>query len=344
MESQFDTEKKLLYPPCCHLIPQTIQTASGNASIRTLVCGDIEGQFSSFATNLGIVEQRQGPFSFAVCCGNFFGDGDVLQPSIIKSFENRSLSPDNDQLTEKCQSCTSPTPSSNVPQTSSNVISGLPDCQPSTESISPTTLKPDSTLEDKDFISGSAQFPLPVFFIDCSSSPMGEYLRREYPTGVHLTQSLEYLGGFGLKRICSLNVGILSGRYDPSVFFDEAEDEESIELPEIGSIDVESSRGSPETTQVNWTQLSGDSTHASDAAGPELANGKKYFGGRSSSFYCRSMLQRFKDIGSPYIGKTDLFISCEWPVGTEETLNSEQKQQLTSLLDFANQENFPFPT
>lgn len=334
-------------PPPCRLTPRSILTSTG-ASVRALICGDVEGHLTTLASNLSAVDQRQGPFGFALCCGNFLGDLCTFIPTLSDFQNDKVPAPDAEQVS---------TPS---------------------QSASPVT--------DYDFLSGRSNFPLPVFFIDSSISSTGEMLRQRCPDGLQMSPSLEFLGVFGFRKICGLTVGFLSGRYDPSVFFDEAEDEESIELPEqidgslgladkgiLGSTlpyggsgvqslgsgapsveidNTDSTASSPirsvdnSTLEVVTAQSTPDNRTSTRDIGttpdPQTLRSlsvrdKQYVGGLHSGYYCNSMLQRFKNLGAPYVGRTDIFLTCEWPTGTDELLTSEQKQQIMSLLELGHE-------
>lgn len=84
----------------------------------------------------------------------------------------------------------------------------------------------------------------------------------------------------------------------------------------------------------------GSSKNDDTPAGSEtLSSGKKkrYFSGLHSAYYCRSALQKMKELASRYEGKCDLFVSCQWPAGLEETLNPVDRKELEELLALGEQ-------
>lgn len=45
-------------------------------TIFSLVCGDVEGNFSKFYSRIDNVNKKSGPFDYLFCVGNFFGNSD----------------------------------------------------------------------------------------------------------------------------------------------------------------------------------------------------------------------------------------------------------------------------
>jgi len=63
------------------------------------------------------------------------------------------------------------------------------------------------------YTQGTARTPAPVYFID--SNPA---LLQAVPKGKQLGRDLHFLGGYGIKEVCGLQVAFLSGRYDPELY------------------------------------------------------------------------------------------------------------------------------
>jgi len=63
------------------------------------------------------------------------------------------------------------------------------------------------------YTQGTARTPAPVYFID--SNPA---LLQAVPKGKQLGRDLHFLGGYGVKEVCGLQVAFLSGRYDPELY------------------------------------------------------------------------------------------------------------------------------
>jgi len=63
------------------------------------------------------------------------------------------------------------------------------------------------------YLTGEKQLPLPVFFVDTGSG-----ILQAAPEGQQLCENLMFLGGYGVRQICSLRVAFLSGHYDPAVY------------------------------------------------------------------------------------------------------------------------------
>eukprot|EP00929_Paragymnodinium_shiwhaense_P044656 TRINITY_DN22891_c0_g1_i2.p1 TRINITY_DN22891_c0_g1~~TRINITY_DN22891_c0_g1_i2.p1 ORF type:complete len:504 (+),score=178.26 TRINITY_DN22891_c0_g1_i2:284-1795(+) len=63
------------------------------------------------------------------------------------------------------------------------------------------------------YLSGEKQLPLPVFFIDS-----GPGILQAAPEGKQLCENLMFLGGYGVRQICSLRVAFMSGHYDSAVY------------------------------------------------------------------------------------------------------------------------------
>lgn len=62
-------EQRMSQPP-----EHVVLTEHKTSSVRFLVCGDVGGHFHLLSKNLDNVQSKQGPFSFAMCIGNFFGN------------------------------------------------------------------------------------------------------------------------------------------------------------------------------------------------------------------------------------------------------------------------------
>ncbi|XP_055388825.1 uncharacterized protein LOC129617792 [Condylostylus longicornis] len=267
-------------PPCA----SPVSVTQSDDSTRFLICGDTDGEFATLAFHLRAVEQRQGPFSFVLCCGKFFGDNNPLEISTVSSSAQENVKGSEEKNGDS----------------------------------------QDPSSSNASYINGEVQFPVPVYFIDSSACPISEYLRVEHPDGLAITSTLRFLGAFGFYNISGFTIGYLCGKYDSSVFFEEMDDEESIELPIHAEAEEEALNENVSCKNVSDSDRKG--------------NRRKFFGGLYSSFYCRSTLQRLKEIGATHIGKTDIFVSCEWPAGLDEALLVQQKQDYASVIALSQQE------
>ncbi|XP_015925567.1 CWF19-like protein 1 [Parasteatoda tepidariorum] len=54
------------------------------SELKILVCGDVQGQFKSFFSKVGMIHQKKGPFEYLLCVGNFFGPGDEEWQDVLK--------------------------------------------------------------------------------------------------------------------------------------------------------------------------------------------------------------------------------------------------------------------
>eukprot|EP01071_Lankesteria_metandrocarpae_P005534 Lankesteria_metandrocarpae@DN4026_c0_g1_i1.p1 len=203
-------------------------------SVTFLICGDVEGNYSTLSTNLKHVNRKQGPFAFALCVGRFFCRKDECTPS--SNTDGNPISTQHQQqrvhsTTGNCSTSTndqqnvlndlngimsynSPDDTKNaVNDTAAGILSGdnIPLKQRHNTGATGAMCSPRNAFLPKtlrDFFENGGGFEIPVYFVDDCSSMAGRMLRKLYPAGCTFNNSnLQYLGCAGRKDIHGLKVG-----------------------------------------------------------------------------------------------------------------------------------------